>query len=217
MPGRTGAKLSFISGYQSPDTSNKRWFNICYASLYCNDSKPVGPPVYDFSVDEILNWMTKLAPFVGSVLIPVVTVWIKLRNDRRDPAAVHSMQQTAKLYESLPDVARDPIKKLIEVQANEYSKAMIRKVRRIPNWSGRSATIFVGVVTGVALYFLIQWAIVWGWAFIGVALVAFFGGGLMLAGGLQWFKYPDEEEKDEQTDSTSGDREPDASVEKVQA
>ncbi|WP_275779679.1 hypothetical protein [Paenarthrobacter sp. Y-19] len=145
-------------------------------------------------MDEILNWTIKLAPLMSSLIVPAASLWINFRNERQDPSAVHAMKQNAKLYDSLPEDARESIERLIKFQAAKYSKEMIRKESRQANWSGRVALIFVAVLTSVSLYLLIMLALSWPWAYIFVAIVAFFGGGLMIAGGLQWFKYPDEEE-----------------------
>ncbi|MBT2538681.1 hypothetical protein [Arthrobacter sp. ISL-69] len=142
-------------------------------------------------MNEIIDWLQKFAPLVGSLLIPLSTLWIKLRNDRQDPAAIRVMKQHAKLYEALPEAARDSISQLINYEAAKYAQSRMRKTSRKPNASSWAAFIMIAVVTAGILYPLIAWGIIWWPAYIFVGIVGFFGGALLIVGAPQLFTYED--------------------------
>ena len=162
-------------------------------------------------MDEIIAGLLKFSPLIGALLVPLISVYLKLRSDRQDPAAVRVLKQHAKLHDSLPESTRGEIVRLLEFETKKYADAQIRRGKRRVNGTSLATLIFVAAVTGAAVYWLIVWALIWWPAFIGVGLVAFFGGALMVAGGFQLFTY--DESPAEASEDPAGEKEIQADVE----
>lgn len=131
----------------------------------------------------------KFSPLIGGLLVPLVGVYLKLRSDRQDPAAVRALKQHAKLYEALPESTRDEIERLIKFETKKYADTQIRRGKRKINWPGLFALLIVALVTGLIVGALISWALAWWPAFILVAIACILGGAAVTAGSLEVFKY----------------------------
>lgn len=147
--------------------------------------------------------MQKFGPLVGSILVPLGGLWIKLRAGREDPAAIRSMKQHAKLHETLPEKTRGNIEELIKFEAKKYAEAQMRLGRRTIKGASLAAVIFIALVTGGLEYVLIAVGLVWWPGFIGAVVVGVFGLALIVAGSFQVFDYGDELAS---TNGASGDK-----------
>lgn len=138
---------------------------------------------------EFLELAQKVVPLVVSLLVPIVGVIIKLRNDRQDPGAVHRMKQHAKLHEALPEKAKGAIAELIAAEAAIYAADRLRKARRTLNTNTLIGFIIVAVLVGVIMYGWILLASIWWPAYFFATGCGLFGFFLLLAGSFQLFTY----------------------------
>ena len=134
-------------------------------------------------------WLQKAGPWIGSVMVPLGGLWIKLRNGRQDPAAVRSMKAHSKLHESLPESARGAILELIQFEAERYAAEQKRKGSRTVNGSAVAAFVLISLVTGACLYGLISLGFIWWGGFILAAIVGIFGALLLIVGAPQLVTY----------------------------
>ncbi|MFJ4261907.1 hypothetical protein ACIPYU_05620 [Paenarthrobacter nicotinovorans] len=155
-------------------------------------------------MDDIISFIMKFAPLLGSIAVPLVGLIIKLRNDRQDPAAVRSIKQHAKLHDALPEESRSSIKELLDFETAQYAKKVKRRGSRKLNGGNVAAFIFVALLTGALLYPLIAWALIWPWAFIFVGIIGALGGALLIVGGGQLFEYEDETAEPAAESNSSG-------------
>ncbi len=144
-------------------------------------------------MDQLIADILKFSPLIGGFLVPIISIYLKLRSDRQDPAAVRILKQHAKLHDALPESTRGEIERLIHFETRKYADAQIRRGRRKVSGVSLFTLILVAVMTGVSVYWLIAWALIWWPAWIAVGLVGFFGGALMVAGGFQLFTYGQDE------------------------
>lgn len=128
-----------------------------------------------------------LVPFVSGVLIPLMG----LRLGPRDPAAIRSMSRHSRLHDSLPDAAREPIRKLIEFEAAKYARATMRKGKRTFQWSNFAAVVVIVFLLGVVESLLIAVALEWWPAYLIAGVIGGFGGALVGYGLQRIFKYED--------------------------
>jgi hypothetical protein len=146
-------------------------------------------------VNEFLDWAQKAAPLVAGLLAPIVTGVVLplmgLKKEPRDPSAVRSMSRHAKLYEALPEESREPIRKLLEFEAANYARTLMRKGTRKLNGGNLAAVIVVAVLTGVVEYVLVYIAFTWWPASLMAGAVFGFSAALLSVGARQMYVYED--------------------------
>lgn len=157
-------------------------------------------------MNEILDWLQKAAPLIGSFAVPAVGLVAKIRQDRQDPAAIRSMKQHAKLYESLPENSRSHIEALIQFETELYAAEMKRKAARTLNGGAVAAFVLIALVTGAAVYWAILWGTIWWPAYVVASLVGIFGVLLLLVGAPQLFDDPDEAKPTRAANSQAGQK-----------
>lgn len=101
------------------------------------------------------------------------------------------MSRHAKLHDALPEEVRDPIRRLIQFEAEKYARATMRKGTRKFQWAALAAIVFISGVLVYAELSLIAVALVWWPAYIIAGLLGGFCGALISYGFQQLFKYED--------------------------
>lgn len=156
--------------------------------------------------------LLKAAPLIGSLAVPTVGLIAKVRQDRQDPAAIRSMKQHAKLYETLPENSRSHIEALIQFETEMYAAEMKRKAARTLNSGAVAAFVLIALVTGVAVYWAIAWGAIWWPAYIVASIVGIFGVLLLLVGAPQLFDDPDENTSNTSRGTSRGQKQQPAGV-----
>lgn len=148
-------------------------------------------------MNELLDLAQKFAPLVGSLLVPIVggvlLPLLGFRREPRDPAAVRSMRRHAQLHESLPEGAKEPIKKLIEFEAATYARTLMRRGTRTVDGPRMTALVLVAAILVVVEYVLISAAFVWWPAVVAAGAFGGFGIALIGYGARSVFAYNDVE------------------------
>ncbi|MBT2248352.1 hypothetical protein JHV56_06540 [Arthrobacter sp. BHU FT2] len=148
-------------------------------------------------MEELLTLAQKYGAIIASVLVPLVSgVIIPLISQRqgpKDPAAVRTLKQHAKLHEALPESSREPIERLIAFEADQYARGIMRKGTGRFSWFNLGILLVLSLVVGLVVYGLFMLTVLWWPAFILTAVVGGIGGALVLGAAANLFTYDDED------------------------
>jgi hypothetical protein len=99
------------------------------------------------------------------------------------------MSRHAKLHDALPEAAREPVRKLIQFEAEKYVRATMRRGTRKFSWGMLRTLVAFVVLLVPAELALIASASLWWPAYIVAGLIGGFGGALLGYGSRQLFEY----------------------------